>query len=114
MKIVDMRTATVVGESQVTATCFLVPPNAFYNDYGSVALDLDMCKAIPQSVLTSVGGVSVPDGYRFAYDGTLIDTISGTTVSTMSCFGASSQISMVKITPPLRAGDAVGVLFVSE
>ena len=114
MKIVDMRIATIVCDSQVAATCFIVPPNAFYNDFGSVALNLDKCKAIPESVLKSPNGFSVPDGYRFAYNATLIDTISGTTSTTMSCIGASSDITVVKITPPLRAGDAVGVLFTSE
>lgn len=114
MKIVDKRTATIVCESQVAATCFLVPPNAFYNDFGSIALDLDMCKVIPQSVLTSIGGVSVPDGYRFAYNSVLNGTISGTTSSAMTCSSTKFDITAVLITPPLRAGDAVGVVFTTE
>ena len=114
MKIVDMRIATIVCSSQVATTCFIVPPNAYYNDSGSVALNLDKCKVMPESVLRSPNGFSVPDGYRFAYDATLNDTISGTTSTPMYCIGASSEITVVKITPPLRAGAAVGVLFTTD
>lgn len=111
MKIVDMRTATIVCNAEVQATCFIVPPNAFYNDFGIPALDLYACKAIPQSVLTSASGFTVPDGYRFAYDSALNGTISGTTTTDMNCTGGLTDPAAVKITPPLRAGDAVGVAF---
>lgn len=113
MKIIDMRIAKICGYDLggEGSALFLVPPEAIGNSAGTVAVDMNKVKRITYGDTASLAGLSVPDGYRLAYDASKAPTTSGATFTTVETIsGGPDDPVTVKLSTPLHAGDALSII----